>query len=205
MAEDTVAESAPAVSDADPNAGLTEVCQLRMTAPDAHEWKTYWNPEGQPMISEGPSSARSSYWANAEERAALQDMRPLPLMINCRSGETAGLPAISVNLSAYNLPESEVPLAPGTYPLVATVPDMSAKPGGFTSGGLVYGDKRFDLTSGTLTITRFDMKGVAGSFKLQGKEMFTGGSLLAMEGTFDIPCLLGKTSSACESGKGQQQ
>ena len=65
----TRSEFAGEVSIAAPN--LPE--GIKMTAPEKHEWTTYWDPKGVALSGEGPSHVHSIYWANAEEKESLRD------------------------------------------------------------------------------------------------------------------------------------
>ena len=62
-----------------------EACTIRMTAPEAHEWTTWWDPKGVALSGEGPSSAHSFYWASQKEKETLRaNKTAMPLDINCR-------------------------------------------------------------------------------------------------------------------------
>src|SRR5688500_17015104 len=93
-----------------------EACKLKMTAPETHEWTTYWDPEGIVASGEGPSSVHSVYWANAKEKRSLADSNTaIPLDINCRS---EGQPEVAISLAAFSSTQKDVPLAPGSYRIV---------------------------------------------------------------------------------------
>jgi hypothetical protein len=64
--------------------------------------------------------------------------------------------------------------------------------------GLMFDGRAFDSRSGTLTISRFDMQGVAGSFVIDGAEMNEEAAPIHIEGTFDIPCRAIQLESDCE-------
>jgi hypothetical protein len=59
----------------------------------------------------------------------------------------------------------------------------------------------FEATSGTLTITRFDTTGVAGSFHVEGAEVLGANRNLFLDGTFDIQCRGGITEEKCTADK----
>ena len=55
-------------------------------------------------------------------------------------------------------------------------------------------------TAGTLTITRFDDKGIAGSFSLQAEDRMQPRTV-KIEGTFDMPCRGGMVEGGCRANK----
>jgi len=175
-----------------------EACKLKMTAPEAREWTTYWNPEGIAASGEGPSSVHSVYWANAKEKRSLADSNTaIPLDINCRS---EGQPEVAISLAAFSSTQKDVPLAPGTYRIVGKA-GGAVKPGQFLAGTLLFNKRVFDATGGTLKIDDFDASGVRGSFAIDGREILAGNAPLHIEGTFEIPCRGGMLESECKANK----
>ena len=67
-------------------------------------------------------------------------------------------------------------------------------------GNFMYGDSTLWKTVGTLTITRFDDKGIAGSFSLQAEDRLQPRTL-KIEGTFDMPCRGGMVEGCCRADK----
>lgn len=188
-------------SPANPRADHLDACHLRVTSPEAKEFQTTWNPRGKILLNEGPSFVRSTYWASDEEHQKYVDAKAPPLEIVCSVPNDNGEAEIAVTLSpAQGLGEANVPYAPGKYPVVPRSADPNA-PQGFWVFPLFYGPAMFEATGGTLTITRFDTNGVAGSFQAQGTEQFGSGRMLVIEGTFDMPCRGGPSEEKCTAGK----
>jgi hypothetical protein len=175
-----------------------EACKVKMTAPESHEWTTYWDPKGIAPTGEGPSSTHSIYWANASEKDSLTSKNAaIPLDINCSSDEA---PEIAISLAAFSSSAKDVPLAPGTYRIVGKATG-SVRPGQFLAGALKFNKRMFDATGGTLKIDDFDTSGVRGSFTIDGKEILARGAPLHIEGTFEIPCRGGMLESDCKANK----
>jgi hypothetical protein len=175
-----------------------EACKLRMTAPETHEWTTYWDPEGIASSGEGPNSVHSVYWANAKEKKSLTSTNTaIPLDINCGS---EGQPQIAISLAAFSSAAKDVPLAPGTYRIVGKA-GGAVKPGEFLAGALLFNKRMFDATGGTLKVEDFDASGVKGSFTIDGRESVSGSAPLHIEGTFAIPCRGGMLESECKANK----
>ena len=106
-----------------------EACNLTMTAPENADWTTYWDPSGG-----GGSGAKSVHWSNDTEKAALaSNFLAIPLEITCSSNES---PAISITLSAQNATESDVPMAPGSYPIMGR--EQSAVKGAQFAYGIAH-------------------------------------------------------------------
>ena len=202
--QEPTATEEPAVADEssqDPRkADFIEACKLTMTSPDMKQWQTSWDPRGKALLGEGPSTVHSSWWAADEERQTVIDSKAPPLEVSCSFENDSGDPEIMLSIEARGgLTEADVPFGPGTYPIVprGTGPDA---PKGFWVFPLLYGEAMFEATSGTLTVTRFDDKGMAGSFRFEGKEQL-GARALVMEGTFDMPCRGGMLEGKCKAGK----
>jgi len=197
-AEPAAAESAPA-------AKLLDACKIKMTAPEAHEWKTFWNPAHIHPASESAGSVSSFHWANAAEQKSANEMHvAVPFELGCSSDKNAK-PSIAFNIVTYDSKVTDVPMAPGTYPIVAKAGPGKNKPGQFIVGGLglIFGDAMFEGKSGTLKLERFDAEGAKGSFTIDGNEILTGSRPLHIEGTFDMPCRRGLLQSACKSDKAE--
>jgi len=169
----------------------TEACEITITAPEAVEVTTYWNKTGG-----AASYARSVHWATTAEKDAMPTNSPAaPLEIVCGSTES---PNFTISLSANSSTEDNVPMTPGSYPIVGMLqPD--AKPGEFSLVQLNYDGRPFTSRSGTLTISRFGADGVEGSFSIDGVEVAEGGGPMRVEGTFDIPCHGGPYEGDCRT------
>jgi len=170
-----------------------------MTAPEALQWTTYWDPRGSVGGSLGPSYARSTYWGDDVERETMQRLGTEPLSVTCSSQDGK---AVGVTLAAFGSAEKDVPLRAGKYPIVPRAADGRTRPGEFVIA-LSFGDSNmFDAKSGTVTIDRFDMKGVAGSFTLDAAEQLLGTRSMHIEGTFDLPCHGTRFEAACQAPRG---
>ena len=175
-----------------PDAALDrrEACNLTLTAPENADVTTYWEPSGG-----GGSGAKSVHWANDTEKAALaSNFMANPLEITCSSSES---PNISITLSAQNATESDVPMAPGSYPIRGR--EQSAVKGAqFAMTSLSFNGLDFDSKSGTITISEFTTQGVQGSFTLDGVQMKSEDAApIHLQGTFEIPCRGGMMEGAC--------
>jgi len=199
------AAEAPAASAAatEPGSALLEACQLKMTAPEPHEWKTKWDGAHVRTVSANPSGVSSSYWANDYELDIAKKQGTVSaLSVTCASGNKVE-PEIIVRIEQAGSGLAEVPLAPGSYPIVANAGPGKGKPGEFTAHPLLLAKAMFAGKSGTLKLDRFDAQGVSGSFVIEGVEMLTGNRRVHVEGTFDMPCRKGLLQSACKSDKAE--
>ncbi len=201
-AEPTAAAAIPAAAAAEVTSSAVdpriEACRIRMTAPAAHEWTTWWDPKGVALSGEGPSSAHSVYWASASEQESLRASKSaMPLDINCSND---GPPEIKISLAAMSSTEKDLPLGPGTYSIVGKA-SGEVQPGQVLAGSLAYGKGEYDARSGTLKIDRFDMDGVAGSFIIDGVDALNSSRKLHLEGTFEIPCRGGMMETECRANK----
>jgi hypothetical protein len=175
-----------------------EACKIRMTSPAKHEWTTWWDPKGVALSGEGPSSAHSSYWASRQEKETLRASKTsMPLDINCSN---EGPPEILVSLAAFSSTEKDVPLGPGTYPIVGKT-SGEVQPGQILAGALTYNKGMYDARSGTLKLERFDREGVAGSFVIDAVDALNGSRKIHLEGTFEIPCRGGMLETECKANK----
>ena len=175
-----------------------EACKIRMTVPSRHEWTTWWDPKGVALSGEGPSSVHSSYWASKKEKETLRASKTaMPLDINCSND---GPPEILVSLAAFSSGEKDVPLGPGTYPIVGKA-SGEVQPGQILAGALTYAKGMYDAHGGTLKLDKFDMEGVAGSFVIDGVEALNGARKIHIEGTFQIPCRGGMLETECKANK----
>lgn len=175
-----------------------EACKIRMTAPAKHEWTTWWDPKGVALSGEGPSSAHSSYWASRKEKETLHaNKSAMPLDINCSND---GPPEILVSLAAFSSTQQDLPMGPGTYPIVGKS-SGEVKPGQILAGSLTYNKGIYDARGGTLKLDRFDKEGVAGSFVIDGVEALSGRQSIHIEGTFEIPCRGGMLETDCRANK----
>ena len=193
--------TAEAAAPATAQTSYKDACKLRMTAPDAREWQTHWNRRGSVTMGEGPSTVHSTYWAGDDERQALIDAKAPPLEVSCSVLDANNEIEIAMSIHGRGrLSEADVPFGPGTYQIVPRSNDENAAKG-FWVWPLLYGGSMFEATSGTLTVARFDDKGVAGSFQFEGKEQIVGNRALSIEGTFDMPCRGGITERKCSATK----
>jgi len=175
-----------------------EACKIRMTLPEKHEWTTWWDPAGVALSGEGPSSVHSSFWASRKEKQTLHaNKSAMPLDINCSND---GPPQILVSLAAFSSTEKDLPLGPGTYRIVGKS-SGEVKPGEILAGSLTFNKGMYDARGGTLTLDRFDMEGVAGSFVIDGVEALNGSRKIHIEGTFEIPCRGGMLETECKANK----
>lgn len=183
--DETAAEEAAAVAAVD----RREACTLTMSAPESNDWTTYWEPGG------GVNGAKSIHWANATEKEAqARNFLSVPLEITCSSNDS---PSISVTLSASNSTDSDVPMAPGSYPIWGRQ-QSPLKGRQFLTASLTFDGRTFDSRSGTISIAQFTTEGVQGSFTLEGAEMNTEeGAPISIQGTFDFPCRGGMMESEC--------
>lgn len=193
---EALAEAAPAgEANVAATDNLIEACVINMTEPESVRLTTYWDAESLRKNSDSPSSARSIYWASEEEKQSQTRGGSGPLTIRCKSSDT---PAISFTFSAHASTEAEVPLGTGEYEIVDGS-QGAAQPGKFVASSVVYDGRRIGSVSGTLNLDRFDMDGVRGLFRVNGKG--TDGEDFFFEGTFEIPCRGGAMESACESNR----
>lgn len=196
-------ESAPAPAP-DPKAKWLAACQIKMTAPEVHEWKTFWDPAHLRPSGENPSGVASYHWKNAIERKAADDSHVVAAFeVGCSSDQKAK-PSVGIAIVTYESKPTDVPLAPGTYPIAAKASPAKNKPGEFIVGSLFFGDSMFAAKSGSLKLDRFDAEGAKGSFTIDGKEILTGSRPVHIEGTFDMPCRKELLQSACKSNKAEQ-
>src|ERR1044072_5791478 len=128
--------------------------KVRMTAPARHEWTTWWDPKGVALSGEGPSSAHSSHWASKKERQTLNaNKSAMPLDINCSND---GPPEILVSLAAFSSSEKDLPLGPGTYPIVGKSAG-EVQPGQILAGSLTDDTGEYDAPNGTVKLANVDM------------------------------------------------
>jgi hypothetical protein len=173
-------------------------CTLEMTLPEAHEWTTYWDPVHD-RASQHPSGVSSVHWGDANEKTLAHDTgMETPFDLVCGNDEGVK-PTVSVGIAAFDSGPEDIPLATGTYVIAPKASPADNKPGEFIVTRLLFNDSVFEAHSGTLSIDRFDMKGVSGSFVIHGKEVLTGSRPLHLKGTFDMPCRGGQLQSACAS------
>jgi hypothetical protein len=197
-APEPVAEEAPAEDTAGPAAPeMIEACRLSLTEPEPHEWTTYWDTSAVLQNGESPSSAHSFYWASTEEKAELTRRKSaVTLELRCTG---SGPPSIAMSLAAFGSSTTDVPQRSGDYTVVGNADDL--KPGQFLAGRVSLDQRTFVPTGGTITIDRFDMEGVRGSFRLEGKETGENGQDFRLSGDFNIPCRGGNMETLCEANR----
>ena len=175
-----------------------EACRIHMTLPAEHRWTSWWDPHGVEPTGESPSSAHSVYWASAREKETLHANRTaMPLDINCSD---PGPPGIRLSLAAISSGERDMPLGAGTYPIVGKS-GGEVKPGEVLAGPLSFDQREYDATGGTLVIDRFDMEGVAGSFRIEAIDSLAPNRSIRIEGSFAIPCHGGMLETECRANK----
>lgn len=202
-AADTAPEPAES-QEAAPAPALLDACHIRMTQPEAREWQTRWDPAHTRAAGENPSSVRSFHWADAhEQKAALDAGTAVPFELLCGSNDGVP-PVIKFNIVAYDSAATDIPLAPGKYPIAPKASPAHNKPREFIVATFLLDRKMFAAQSGTLELTRFDAEGAAGSFVIDGHEILMGDRPLHLEGTFDMPCRKGLLQGACASTRAEQ-
>jgi hypothetical protein len=191
-----VAEEEPTEQvDEAPAAEMIEACRLSLTEPEQHDWTTYWDTSAVLMNGESPSSAHSVYWANPEERAELiRSKSAVTLTVRCTS---AGPPSITMSLAALGASITDVPMGSGEYQVVGNAQEL--QPGQFLAATVTLDQRTFIPTGGTISIDRFDLDGVRGSFRIEGKESGEGGVEFRLDGDFNMPCRGGAMESLCEA------
>jgi hypothetical protein len=203
-ADQAAADEVQTAAAAAPASALIEACKLKMTQPEAHEWTTYWDPAHTRTASQNPSGVDSFHWANADEQKVRRDGgTAIPLDLVCGSDEDVA-PTVKFDITAFDSRPTDIPLGPGTYVIAKKASPARNKPGEFIVGVFLFDKSMFAANSGTLTIDRFDMEGIAGSFTIDGNEILMGSRPLHLEGTFDMPCRKGLLQSACASAKAEQ-
>jgi hypothetical protein len=120
------------------------------------------------------------------DEAMKKDPRFMLLLVNCLTDE-AGVIFSAAGGSKY----ANVPLKPAAYSIAA---NRKSKPGDFTvMFHLSTGGKQENYAvkePGKLTLTQFDRKGIAGTFRFTAEEMFSKPpKRVAVSGAFKYPCL----------------
>ena len=148
--------------------------------------------------------ANSDYWLTddqLQQAAAVHDDfdervasgQQLLQILQIACGEGDGVLFMSTDWTT----RTDIPQGPGSYSVLNYLD--KDKPG-MSAAIVIPGDELFGVTGGTLTISRFDDKGVAGSFDLTAEELsaFAEGApmQLTVTGEFDLPCWSG--GGACE-------
>jgi hypothetical protein len=177
-----------------------EACHVKFSGAEESEFSGMWWPGRK----DDKVTAASDYWAtDAEVRTALRagiknkdraevdreigahmehDPHLVILGIECIS-DSGSLVIVSGEKSTY----ADIPFKPGTYKL-GTGTAKSAPAGDFAVGRLRSAAGPYlDATPGTLTLTKFDATGVAGSFSFTATSASTKAPA-KIEGTFDLPC-----------------
>jgi hypothetical protein len=112
--------------------------------------------------------------------------------------------SVSLSLDAFESTDNDVPLGPGSHPIVGKSDTGESKPREFLAD-VGFGERAiFNATGGTLKSERFETKRVAGAFTLDATGMVRCTPQLHVEGTFDIPCRGGMLESACEADKAKR-
>ncbi|AKF84919.1 hypothetical protein SAMN05443572_1011109 [Myxococcus fulvus] len=160
----------------------------------------------------GTQSATSDHWLSPEEMRAIYEKihsrmkadpkkaqaaaaklaakgtMSGPLSIHCISAGGIQSASLSI-LSGQNTKES-VPFKPGAYPLVT----LDEKPGELPVALRLKGVNYMLTVPGVLVLTRFDGRGVAGTFKFTARTHSSANKkdvterTIRVEGSFDLPC-----------------
>jgi hypothetical protein len=114
----------------------------------------------------GRAAVASKYWQSAEERSAspVQD-----LTINCLGKD--------VRFSVVSKPGAAVPFGPKTYRLEKGRGDLVV---------LARAGKPLSNVTGTVDVTAFDGRHIAGTINVTGKQQ--GGGNVTLDGSFDFAC-----------------
>lgn len=161
-------------------------CEIKVTGHQQLTWSTYWTPpkKGEPH----PTHARSTYWASEKElELAEQRNVDYPLEFTCAGPPSHGLGGAFSALSRTSKP-ADVPFGKKNYPLVSKAAAAGLEPGQFAVGILLVGEELYDSLGGWLEVSRFDERGVAGTFDLDAKSVAGRGERIRISGKFDIPC-----------------
>lgn len=178
--------------------GGREACRVGFSGAEESHFVGMWRRK------DDGTTAASDYWAtDAEVRTALRthavhkeaaevereidarmgrDPRLVILAVSC-TGDGGALVIVSSDRSKY----ADIPFAPGTYKL-GTGTVKSAPAGEFAVLRIRSSTTPYvDVGPGTLTLTKFDATGVAGSFSFTATSQSTKAQA-KIEGTFDLPC-----------------
>jgi hypothetical protein len=181
--------------DETPAAEMIEACRLALTEPEQHDWTTYWDTSAVLANGESPSSVHSIYWSSPEETTELiRSKSAVTLTLRCTS---AGPPSITMSLAALGASTRDVPMSAGDYQVVGNAQEL--QPGQFLAATVSLDQRTFIPSGGSLTIDRFDMEGVRGSFRIEGKESGDDGVEFRLSGDFNMPCRGGAMESLCEA------
>ena len=126
----------------------------------------------------GRGATNVTYWLKEDERKAL--MGTDGFAVNCQG------PDIKFSLVPSGKKDS-MPFKPKTYTF--------AKGTGDANVNVIFGKATLDGVTGTVDVTAFDTKHIAGTIDLKGK-LVPGGGQVKLSGTFDLLC---PGLSACES------
>lgn len=184
---------------------LLDACNIELLEPSSIEWDTKWDPAFSRDMSQHPSGVRSAHWANEEELAGLlQGNQAFPFELSC--GSDAGSEyTILIEMVALGSSLTDMPLQTGSYPIVAMGSVGQNKPGEMAVGNLQFNGASFQAREGNLTLERFDSEGAAGNFVIEGREAGGENRVIRVEGTFDMPCRLGRMQNACQSNKAERE
>ena len=196
----------PAVAASEPNhceiaiAGETTV-RIAADAPrDATQGKLaastdYWLSDGQLRMALETMEGLGSKLSPAEKQRKVdesmkKDPRFMVLLINCLS-EEGGVIFSPTSGSKY----AHVPMKAGSY---AIVPNGRTRPGEFTAMfHLATRGKRESYSvaePGKLVVTRFDRKGITGTFSFKAEQRGKGSKKVDVNGSFSYAC----TGEACQ-------
>jgi hypothetical protein len=188
----------------DPRA-LLDACNIELLEPSSIEWDTKWDPAYSRDMSKYPSGVRSAHWASEEELAGLQQAnQAFPFELSC--GSDAGSEyTILIEMVAVGSSLTDIPLQTGSYPIAAMGSVGQNKPGEMAVGNLQFNGASFRAREGNLTLERFDSEGAAGNFVIEGLEAGGENRVIRIEGTFDMPCRLGRMQNGCKSNKAERE
>lgn len=158
-----------------------------------------------------PTRTKSVYWANEKQGARIEEHKLPSWVFSARCVWNPGEDSRGgIFISSGRLTKADFPMAPGSYSTIGQLLEQDKQKPGQLLVGVDTSGYSHDAVSGTVEITRFDDKGVAGSFKLsakptvgygknQGKtEPYNSEKRIQVEGTFDIPCSVAFDQSECK-------
>ena len=126
----------------------------------------------------GRSATNVSYWLSEAERNAMAGVDGF--VVNCQG------PDINFRIVPGGGKKDGMPFAPKKYELKKGTGDANVM--------VMFGDRALDGVAGTVDITTFDKKRIAGTIDLTGK-LVKGGGTVELTGSFDFLC---PGLSACE-------
>jgi hypothetical protein len=155
----------------------------------------YWLSDGQLRMALSTMQGIGSKLTPGERQRKVdegmkKDPRFMVLLLNCLSDD-GGIILSPAAGSKY----ADVPMKPGSYPIV---PTGRSKPGEFTAMfHLATRGKRESYSvaePGKLVVTRFDRRGITGTFRFRAEQRGKTGKKVDVNGSFSYGC----TGEACQ-------